>query len=101
MNSPHPVLILKLFGEQLGRFDQLVSCPVNSQYFSAPAKGSGKAHLAGNGPSPYQEVQRGQNSWLARPTGAYRKRHCCVASLENTTSILYGTRLTVTLSVKE
>jgi len=76
-----------------------VSCLVYSFNFSAPAKVSGKARLAGNGRSPCQKVQRGQKPWLARPAGAYRKRCRIVATLGNTTSIPCGSRLTAALSV--
>ena len=76
-----------------------MSSLTNSHHFSAPAKVSGKARLAGNGCNPWQESQRGQGPWLARPPGAYGKRRHGVASLANITNIPCGTRLVATLAV--
>jgi hypothetical protein len=59
----------------------LVSCPTNSHNFSVPYKVFGKARLAGNGHSPWQEAQHRQRPCRARPSGACVRRYYGVALL--------------------
>ena len=53
---------------------RLVSCPVNSLYFSVPHGACGKARPAGNGPPHCQGSQRRHKPRAARPSGARSAR---------------------------